>query len=342
VRGVAYDPTVVDDGRFRLRDLLALYPISLLILTAVHVLTPQRSGPLALTQVFAIHMFLLAILLVPFARDSSARLLRLGLALLLVVGVARFGPEWVSVPPGDEPGTPIEVMAWNLEFGSEAGRDLARVLAATRADIVILQELNPDHADRIEASDPIRERFPHRILEPMEGVLGIGLLSVFPITAQEPLDVPVGLVADLDLGLPQGLTVISAHPLPPRYVLAATMPPIPIGYEPDDRDEALASLRRRTDQVLEAGQPLILLGDFNVAPTEVAYGELSRGLVDAHLETGLGPGFTWRPRQVEAIPAGMLRIDYVLAGGGLRPLGSSTDCSHPGDHCIVSARLLLP
>jgi endonuclease/exonuclease/phosphatase (EEP) superfamily protein YafD len=334
---------VVDDaGRFRIRDLLALYPIGLLVLTTVHVLTPQRSGPLALTQLFALHLYLLAALLVPFARDPTARLLRIGLALVLVAGVVRFGAEWVSVPPGDEPGTPIEVAAWNLELGSEAGRDLVRVLTATRAEIVVLQELTPDHAARIEASDAVLARFPHRILEPEEGVQGIGLLSAFPITSEDRIDEPVGLVAELDLGLPQGITVVSAHPLPPRYVLAAAMPPIPIAFEPADRDRALGALRRRVDRVLDTGRPVILIGDFNVAPTEVAYGALSRGLLDAHAETGLGPGWTWRPRPVEFIPAGMLRIDYVLVGGGLRPLASATDCSRPGDHCIVSARVLLP
>jgi endonuclease/exonuclease/phosphatase family metal-dependent hydrolase len=124
-------------------------------------------------------------------------------------------------------------------------------------------------------------------------------------------------------------------------VLTASFPPRPTAFAPAARDEALGLLRERVDETLTADRRFILLGDFNVAPTEPAYAELAAGLLDLHPEVGLGPGWTWRPRHVEAIPAGVLRIDYVFVGSGIQPVGSSTDCAHPGDHCVVSARVVV-
>lgn len=321
---------------------LALYPVALLVLTAIHVLVPQRDGFGALTEVFAPHLFLLSIVLVPFAlaRDASG-VFRGALVAVAVVAVLRFGDEWVSIPPEQGQGTPIEAMTWNLELGSDAGRDLVAVLTASRADVVILQKLTPDHVERIQRSDALASRFQNRILVPADDVFGIGLLSTFPIIASEQLEDPHGLVAVLDIGGPDPLTVISAHPLPPRYLFSPGVPPRPTAFDPDRRDAGLSALRARIAVALRTEQPLIVLGDFNVTPTEPAYTELSAGLTDVHLAVGVGPGWTWRPRQVEAIPVGILRIDHVFVAGDVRPVGSFTDCSRPGDHCVVSARVVV-
>jgi endonuclease/exonuclease/phosphatase family metal-dependent hydrolase len=321
---------------------LALYPIALLAVSAVHILAPQRDGFAALTEVVAPHLFLIAIAFVPFAlaRDASG-VFRGALVAVAVIAALRFGDEWVSIPPEEGRGTPIELVTWNLELGSDSGRDLVGVLSASRADVVVLQELTPDHVARIRRSDALATRFPNRILVPSDDVFGIGLLSTFPIVASEPLDDPRGLVAILDIGGPDPLTVISAHPPPPRYLFSPGVPPRPTAFDPELRDAALAALRARIEVELRTRQPLVVLGDFNVTPTEPAYAELSPGLDDVHLAVGVGPGWTWRPRQVEALPVGILRIDHVFVAPGIRPVGSFTDCSHPGDHCVVSARVIV-
>lgn len=38
---------------------------------------------------------------------------------------------------------------------------------------------------------------------------------------------------------------------------------------------------------------------------------------------------------------GLVRIDYVLVGPGLRPASASTDCSGIGDHCLVKASVVV-
>jgi hypothetical protein len=39
---------------------------------------------------------------------------------------------------------------------------------------------------------------------------------------------------------------------------------------------------------------------------------------------------------------GFLRIDLVLAGGGVRPAAIAVDCGHKGDHCLVDAAVVVP
>ena len=114
---------------------------------------------------------------------------------------------------------------------------------------------------------------------------------------------------------------------------------IPIGFDPSDRDAALEVLRDRADAAAVGSEALVLLGDFNVAPTEAAYHELAAGLLDAHTEVGIGPGWTWRPSRFERLPVGLLRIDYVLSSNHLAPVESTVTCPPIGDHCFVIARL---
>ena len=79
----------------------------------------------------------------------------------------------------------------------------------------------------------------------------------------------------------------------------------------------------------------------NVAPTEPGYQVLAEGLEDVHRAVGLGPGWTWRPSRFEGLGLGLLRIDAVFTRG-LDPLTIATDCSRPGDHCLVRAELAVP
>ena len=104
-----------------------------------------------------------------------------------------------------------------------------------------------------------------------------------------------------------------------------------------------ASLREASIRSSASGTPLVLLGDFNIVDREVGYGELSAGLTDAQHAVGLGPGLTWRPEEIEWLPFGLLRIDYVFSANGLVPLTSGPDCTPRGsDHCILHATLELP
>jgi len=85
-----------------------------------------------------------------------------------------------------------------------------------------------------------------------------------------------------------------------------------------------------------------LIGDFNVTHREPAYAVLAAGLRDAHVEAGLGPGFTWRPSRVAGVPVGVLRIDYILTSPDFAIGSVGLDCTDESDHGRLSGRGLAP
>ena len=319
---------------------LAAYPIAVAGLIVAVPLIGPRNGPLALVAVLSMHLALAALVLVPvaFVRDATA--LRLALVGLLAIGLVRFGGEWLSVPAvGDERDlVELRVLSWNLELGARAGPALVDGLRAAPVDVITLQELGPEHIAAIEADADLAARFPHRVLEPRPGVMGMGVLSRFPITrTASNADDPVAIEVVLDID-GQPVTVIDGHPLPG---IIGSRGPIPLSFDPARRDRALDAFRDRVDAAIGRGETVIVAGDFNVAPTEPAYAELSRGLRDAHVEVGLGPGWTWRPSRFEPLGIGLLRIDLALAGPGARPIDVGTRCDLPGDHCQLIATFAL-
>jgi vancomycin resistance protein VanJ len=318
--------------------MLAAYPVTIVVLGVAGVLVPIDGGPLALLQILWAHLALAALVLVPVAilvREPVA--LRVGLAALAVVFAVRMGGEWLSLPAASAAGPAddlvrLDVVTWNVEVGT----DPAGTVAALRdqdADLVAPQELTPDVAGAIVADPLLAARWPYRALAPLPGVAGVGLLSRWPLADAVSAIEPVRQAATLEVG---GLErdVVNAHPFPARIAL-------PFGFEPTRRNGDLALVRSEVDARIEAGRRVLLIGDFNTAPTEPAFGALTAGLRDAHAEVGLGPGWTWRPSRFEDLGVGLLRLDLVLGGPGVAPVAVSGDCSRAGDHCLVRATIVV-
>jgi len=254
----------------------------------------------------------------------------------LLVAVARFGDEFVSFGgPTPASGDTLSALTWNLEAGSVRGEQLLEVLGGTEASIVALQELTPEHASFLQADARVSARFPHRLLTPRAGVLGIGLLSAYPIRQAEVRSTP-GQLVTLDVHGKQ-LTVLNAHPLP-GTIRTVTPLRIPFDFDPSRRDADIAALRAWIQPALTRHDPVLVLGDYNVTDREPAYQTLANGLRDAHLIVGNGSGASWRPERFKELPVGLLRIDYLFSAGGLNPIAVTTDCTpRGGDHCLVKA-----
>jgi endonuclease/exonuclease/phosphatase (EEP) superfamily protein YafD len=326
----------------------ALIAFGLVGLMIVQVVAPQRDGLVALSQILAPYLFLLLVpfLVLAFTPDRPGRLLRAGLVAAAIVFVVRFVPGWVPFP-GSQPavaaGTPrVGVIAWNLELGQPEDTTVTDRLRSSDAAVVGLVELTPQHAAAIEADPELAARYQTIELRPKDGSLGIGLLSTLPPIGEPHVerDPPI-LVQQLDAGDGHQVTVVVAHPLPGQ--IETTAGDVPIGYDSTSRDRHLAQVRGVIDPILRDGEPLILLGDFNVVDREPGYTDLATGLLDAQRVVGLGPGHTWRPGRLEWLPFGLLRIDYVFGGNGVAPVSIDTDCTPSGsDHCLVEAVMALP
>lgn len=310
--------------------------VAVAVLDLAGLIPGTGDGPIGLAQILAAHLTIAVLIFVPFTLRGGAGALRIGFIVLAVASVMRFGGDWWS-PPSQAPGGPtIEVTTLNLEVRSQPAPDVVAFLQPMTADVIALQELTLEFADAIAADPLLSEHYAYQALYPRDDFLGLGLLSRHPLSdvAFEGGPSRLGAV----VSLPRGpIRVLNVHPLPagiPRGPLN-----VPIGFDPTTRDAALGRIRDDIDEDLTQHEPFLLFGDINTAPTEPEFGRFTAGLHDAHAEVGLGPGWSYRPDRFEPLGIGMIRIDVVLTGPGLRPVAETTRCPPAGDHCAVLVTL---
>jgi len=319
-----------DSGRTRW-NLLAVVPAALVAFAVLSAVLPPRSGPLALALTLEEHLFIaVLVVLTPVALLTRARLLGLALVVVVVAGGGFFGSEWISLP-GGATRHDLSVMSWNLQAGARTPAEAAAQLEGVKVDLIALQELEPDASAAIEADPVITARYPHREMQPRAGSRGVAILSRYPIM---DLGFP-GIEAEMQVVLdaPQGrVHVINAHPMP-ASIETITPLRLPIDFNPAQRDAAIATVKGGIDLARSAGERVLVLGDFNTAPSEPENAVLTEGLRDTHVEVGEGPGWTWRPSRFTFLPVAFLRIDRQLTAGAIYPVSTSVECSLPGDHC---------
>lgn len=289
------------------------------------------SGPIGLAEILSAHLSLAALVLLPFALLPGTKSLRLAFIVLAIAAVSRFGAEWWSTPT-QVTGPTVDVMTWNLEEGSRPPADTVTFLREHPARVIALEELTTDVAAAIAADPELRARYPSQALFGSDDVLGLGLLSVDPLSDVAFEHGPSRLEAVVDGPLGR-IRLLAVHPLPatiPRGPLG-----LPIGFDPTTRDAALSRIRATITRAIAGDEPVLLLGDINTASTEPEFAQFTAGLRDAHAEVGIGPGWTYRPSRLEAIGIGLIRIDVVMTGPGLVPVAESIRCPAVGDHCAV-------
>jgi endonuclease/exonuclease/phosphatase family metal-dependent hydrolase len=278
------------------------------------------------------------------------------LAIAALAFGMRFAPRRKGRPA--TPGAPcFSVMSWNILFGNPQTGALLSFLATEPADVIALQELTPDLVERISGNEALQWCFPHQIAWEYGIGAGMGLLSRYPILEQGMLTRPPVLWARLDLGDGRTVVLVSAHPtfFPTRMVkkergeqpwlIAILRRFVDVrffSYDPDYRDDGIKRVRALVEPMLRQGEPLLLVGDFNVTERERAYGELTAGLQDVFVAVGSGSGHTWRPEWLARLPLPLLRIDYMLSSPKIRPLHMWVDCTPRGsDHCAIHGEFEL-
>jgi endonuclease/exonuclease/phosphatase family metal-dependent hydrolase len=326
------------------RAVVLLWAAIVLTLSVLNVAFPQREGPMALSQVFAPFLFIPLVLFAPLLLlRSIGQLTRVVLVVCALVFVVRFAPGWVAMPPAAGASAGIGVTSWNLELGTGDPDRVVEGLRLAEPGIIGLEELTPQHARAIARDPELKERFPYRSFHPQDGSQGLGIMSSYPFLEEPQVEIdPPMLTTRVDLGDGRDARVVVAHPF--RAVLGEGSSLMAYTrYDPSTRDRQLAEIRESLDEPLAAGEPVILLGDFNVTDREPGYRDVTRGLIDAQMAVGMGPGTTWRPSELDWLPFGLLRIDMVLTGGGATPLRIDADCTpRVSDHCMVRSRVDLP
>lgn len=324
-----------------------LYMVLLLGLSLVQSLFPQRSGLLALTLVFAPYLYLPLLLIAPLALLLRSRKFRISfitaLAICALVFLFRFSTRpWAAPAQARAGALQVRAMTWNVYVGGR-GDAIRRVLATRPADIVALEEVSWAW---IEHDPELTELYPYRSgIYSDDPIGGMYLLSKYPILEHGIPDTPPGIWdkprvmwARLDLGGGRVMQVVVAHPPPPD--IARDKFPRIGAYNAAMRDARITNIRASVEAHLRNGEPVLVMGDFNLTDREPAYVDLTRGLQDAFRVAGDGTGNTWGPRSLPVVGWGqLLRIDYILSSPNVAPLASSVDCTQYGsDHCIVVGR----
>jgi endonuclease/exonuclease/phosphatase family metal-dependent hydrolase len=331
----------------RPRRLVAALAVAAIVVVAIvewvlFLLRPE-GGPFAVLQIIAPHLALASLVAVPFALVVRTRGSALAIgALILVVGL-RFGGEWISLPAPPPPADsiPLAVATWNLEIESRPGADTAAMLRERPADIIAVQELQPDAAAAIEADRVLTARYPYRALVPRDDVGGMGILSRLPILESTFQLDPILQQATIDLGGGRHLAVVNAHPFHAEIEsLGRTR--LPVGFDPARRNDDLAAVRGRIDGLIGQGLPVAMLGDLNTAASEPAFDRFTAGLRDVHREVGFGPGWTWRPIRFEFLGIGLIAIDHIVVSPDVVPLSIAGECPSVGDHCLIEATVAVP
>jgi endonuclease/exonuclease/phosphatase (EEP) superfamily protein YafD len=244
--------------------------------------------------------------------------------VLLTSAVAGLGLPTRSRPAGPLP--TVRLFTANVHDANPDMGPIAEELAAVAPDLVALQELDPDGAERLARSG-VLDRFPYSVTETRWGASGIALWSRFPLVDARVEDV-------------QGRPFIAATAMVGTHRLRLYTVHMVAPLRGDDRVQWQDQLRRVGEEVRAASGPLVVAGDFNATRYHPSFRRLLReGLRDAHEQRGRGWAATW-PRGRRLLPP-MLRLDHVLVSPGLAVQAIREGVGEGSDHRPVIADLAL-
>ena len=212
----------------------------------------------------------------------------------------------------------LSVATANVHLGNPDPAPLLRWLAAARPDVVMLNEVSPDYAQKLAAL----KGYPYRHFTPRHDPFGLAILSRFPLSQSQTIanEDGIGRIdARLDWnGQPVGLT--AWHPMPP--------------ISKRDHMQRNQQLQALAQAARASGRPAIVAGDLNATPWSNAFGRLDQaGLRRA---SGLAPTWPAAGRGWFGIP-----IDHVLVTPQWRVADRAIGPDLGSDHLPVMVRLAL-
>jgi endonuclease/exonuclease/phosphatase (EEP) superfamily protein YafD len=291
----------------------------------------------------AVYLFVPLPLVLILAVWKRRNELWVGFAAVFAVGLFFFGELYIPKSLRDSSGTTLTVMTSNiLGFNQQTDQVVASILSAD-ADVVALQELSPQMAEVLQRD--LLDEYPYQVLNPKEGVAGMGAISRYPIK-QTSRSLPgswVGTPQVLDLSLEGKIvTLINFHAIPP-----GTPAPEVLNRTTPIREQQARDLVALVESL---PGPYILLGDLNSVSLSTAYATISERLVDAWRAGGWGLGHTF-PGAVSRgssrpaiggipVPMWLVRIDYIFHSEDWRTLDAWIGpWDGISDHRPVVARL---
>jgi len=172
-------------------------------------------------QKLVIHLMLILAWWI-FGENSTENLLWTGIlgagAVYLLFQVwpyTFFGKKMIEKVPF-QPEKGIHLIIANVYQYNTSYKKALGLIQRKDPDLVFLVETNQEWVDQLK---PLEERYPHRILCPLENTYGLAFYSKLPIVRKQVLhlideEIP-SLEVDLKLGNGQVITIYAIHPTPP-------------------------------------------------------------------------------------------------------------------------------
>lgn len=220
-------------------------------------------------------------------------------------------------------GRAVRVVSFNKHISNDNLHEVAAYLESLAADVAVLQEVSPASADRLPDLVP---ELPHRYMTVRDGVLGIVILSRWPLSEPQPLTrngLFVAARADVDLG-DRKFRLYGAHLNWP--------------VAPDSARVRNAQLRALGLELAGCPHACIVVGDFNVTPWSNHFRTVLQDPAVRDCAAGRGLLPTWS----SDLPAALrIRIDHCLLAGATAVAEVRVGESVGSDHLATINDLLI-
>lgn len=271
---------------------------------------------------FALPLWAISLLLVLLGGRGKGRLWAIPVGVGLIAQTVWALPYAPHDPP-EATGTPLRVLAINVQFGRGDADELAAEIQRTAPDVLVITEATDAFLARASAAVA---SYPYRAGSPAGSdwsAAGTVVFSKTPVSQLEKLPTQFdGLVVRVARpGV--AVTLIAAHPVNPVFGTASWR---------DDAEVLRDAAQRYRDQ------PLVLAGDLNATLEHYTLRRmLSAGLTDAADQSGAG----WLPTfstETSPVPP-LIAIDHVLVGSRVTAVGVTAFRLSGSDHLGLVADL---
>lgn len=223
------------------------------------------------------------------------------------------------------------VMTYNLLFEAHSPEHSLEVIQKESPDIVCLQELTPDFADRFQKQ--LGSRYPHRVFYPAGGTWGIGVASKHPLSGgtrfqQLPYRMPAA-EARVRLG-DRSVLVSCVHLFPP---VARRRPSSAWTAYKENAQLRLQQAQSLVERYAKEQDSVLILGDMNEEDGDEGVKQFAKaGYRNACVVADDGCGDTW-PAATSNWPA-FFEVDHIW-GRGVTFRGARRIKSGRSDHYPV-------
>ncbi|MEO0896205.1 MAG: endonuclease/exonuclease/phosphatase family protein [Bacteroidota bacterium] len=257
--------------------------------------------------------------------------------LFLNASIDRF--RRIPLPSFEKNQKEISLLSYNLFFKNGYKSQIIQEIKQTKADVVFLQELTPGWNQSLSSS--VYPAYPYQKTYLNKGTRGLAILSKFPIVQYELVKTSRGIpFAQYCVVKVKGekLVLVNGHLTSPAVAVEN-----PDHFYSLYRENAIHR-QQQWDKLSHKLQDLnierqIIGGDLNTMPYEPLYRQIRHEWRDLFKAKGKGWGATFP--NVARIPLPMIKLDYIMFRGKIRPLESRVLQGSSSDHLAIWGKVSI-